>query len=61
MKHETTVVGDLTFLKLDLFELLAKTPNHHSFDKGIWRRFYRRLPVWEDFVDKGLVIQKHTR
>ncbi len=45
-------------LILDLVEWLAGQPRPYSQVMEAWRTSCPRLPVWEDAVDRGLVVRQ---
>ena len=49
---------DLTPLKLDLVEWVAKGPRLYSEVMEAWRTSCPRLPVWEDSIDEGLLARR---
>jgi hypothetical protein len=56
----TTTVQDhgLDSLVLDLLEWLAKEPRTYAQTMEAWRTSCPRLAVWEEAVDRGLVVRK---
>ena len=46
-------------LMLDLVEWIAKQPRPYSEVMEAWRTSCPRLPIWEDAVDRGLVVRHH--
>jgi hypothetical protein len=48
----------LTPLILDLLEMLATKPRRYAEVMDAWRTSCRRLPVWEEASDRGLVVQR---
>jgi CTP-dependent riboflavin kinase len=47
-------------LIFDLVEWVAKAPRTHAEVMNTWRASCPRLTVWEDAVDRGLVVRKHS-
>ena len=47
-------------LVLDLVEWIAKQPRPYSEVMEAWRTSCPRLTIWEDAVDQGLVVRRHT-
>lgn len=45
-------------LILDLVEWVARQPRPYSQVMEAWRTSCPRLPVWEDAVDRGLVVRQ---
>jgi len=45
-------------LIFDLVEWVAKAPRTHAEVMDTWRTSCPRLTVWEDAVDRGLVVRK---
>lgn len=45
-------------LVLDLLEWLAAGPRPYAEVMGAWRTSCPRLPVWEDAVEGGLVMEE---
>jgi len=45
-------------LIFDLVEWVAKAPRSHAEVMNTWRTSCPRLTVWEDAVDRGLVVRK---
>jgi len=45
-------------LILDLVEWVAKEPRDYSDVMDAWRTSCPRLTVWEDAVDRGLVVRE---
>jgi hypothetical protein len=48
-------------LILDLVEWVAAQPRAYSDVMDAWRTSCPRLPVWEDAVDRGLVVRSHKK
>ncbi len=48
-------------LILDLFEWIAVRPRAYSDVMDAWRTSCPRLPVWEDAVDRGLVVRANEK
>lgn len=48
-------------LVLDLVEWLDRTPRSYAEVMEAWRTSCPRLPVWEDAIDRGLVIRERGR
>jgi len=48
----------LDSLVLDLLEWLAKEPRSYTQTMEVWRTSCPRLAVWEEAVDRGLVVRK---
>lgn len=48
----------LDSLVLDLLEWLAKEPRTYAQTMEVWRTSCPRLAVWEEAVDRGLVVRK---
>ena len=46
-------------LIFDLVEWVAKAPRTHADVMNTWRTSCPRLTVWEDAVDRGLVVRKN--
>jgi hypothetical protein len=49
---------ELEPLILDLVEWVAKQPRPYTEVMEVWRTSCPRLPVWEDAVDRGLVLRQ---
>lgn len=47
-------------LVLDLVEWVAKEPRPYADVLEAWRTSCPRLTVWEDAIDRGLVMRKPT-
>jgi len=47
-------------LIFDLVEWVAKAPRTHAEVMTTWRTSCPRLTVWEDAVDRGLVVRKNS-
>ena len=47
-------------LILDLLEWLAERDRSYDEAIGAWRTSCPRLPVWEDAVDRGLIVREDT-
>ena len=47
-------------LILDLVEWVAKGPRTHAEVMSTWRTSCPRLTVWEDAVDRGLLVRKSS-
>ncbi|MBT3306316.1 MAG: hypothetical protein HN377_07500 [Alphaproteobacteria bacterium] len=47
-------------LILDLVEWVAARPRAYTDVMGAWRTSCPRLPIWEDAVDRGLVVRTRT-
>ena len=50
--------GALDSLVLDLLEWLAKEPRSYAQTMDVWRTSCPRLAVWEEAVDRRLVVRK---
>jgi hypothetical protein len=48
-------------LILDLVEWVAAQPRAYSDVIDAWRTSCSRLPVWEDAVDRELVVRSHKK
>ena len=48
-------------LILDLVVWVAAQPRAYSDVMDAWRTSCPRLPVWEDAVDRGLVVRCHEK
>jgi len=48
-------------LVLDLLEWIAARPRTHRDVMSVWRTSCPRLPIWEDAVDDGLLVQTGAR
>ncbi len=48
---------ELDPLILDLVEWIAREPRPYTQVMEAWRTSCPRLPVWEDAVDRGLVVR----
>jgi len=46
-------------LILDLVEWIAKRPRPYGEVMEAWRTSCPRLTIWEDAVDRGLVVRQH--
>ena len=46
-------------LVFDLVEWVAKAPRPYTDVMEAWRTSCPRLTVWEDAVDRGLVVREH--
>ena len=51
---------DIEPLIFDLVEWVAKAPRTHAEVMTTWRTSCPRLTVWEDAVDRGLVVRKNS-
>ena len=51
---------DIEPLIFDLVEWVAKAPRTHADVMNTWRTSCPRLTVWEDAVDRGLVVRKNS-
>ncbi len=51
----------LTPLILDFLEWVAAEPRPYGEVMDAWRTSCPRLTVWEDCVDRGLVMRRHDR
>ena len=51
----TTVTQTVEVLALDLLERLSRKDRSYEETMGAWRTSCRKLPVWEDATDQGLV------
>jgi len=47
-------------LIFDLVEWVAKAPRTHADVMNTWRTSCPRLTVWEDAVDRGLLVRKNS-
>ena len=47
-------------LVLDLVQWVAKTPRTYTEVMDAWRTSCPRLPIWEDAVDSGFVIEANA-
>ena len=47
-------------LILDLVEWVAETPRPYGEVMDAWRTSCPRLTVWEEAVDRGLVVRRHV-
>ena len=45
-------------LILDLLDWLAPEPRPYAEVMDVWRTSCPRLPIWEDAVDRGLVVRR---
>ena len=50
--------SDVEPLILDLVEWIAREPRPYSQVMDAWRTSCPRLPVWEDAIDRGLVVRQ---
>ncbi|MBV9785672.1 MAG: hypothetical protein JO264_17845 [Acidisphaera sp.] len=50
----------LSPLVLDLLEWISAGPRPYAEVMQAWRTSCPRLPVWEDAVDHGFVLQRRT-
>jgi hypothetical protein len=48
-------------LVLDLVEWVAREPRPYADVLDAWRTSCPRLTVWEDAVDRGLVVRQHSQ
>jgi hypothetical protein len=48
-------------LILDLLEWIARKPRSYADVIEAWRTSCPRLTVWEDAVDRGLVVREHSQ
>ncbi len=48
-------------LVLDLVEWVAARPRAYSEVMDAWRTSCPRLTIWEDTVDRGLVVREQTK
>jgi hypothetical protein len=53
-------VQNIEPLIFDLVEWVAKAPRTHADVMNTWRTSCPRLTVWEDAVDRGLVVRKNA-
>ena len=53
-----TEATNLDPLVLDLVEWIAKEPRAYADVLDAWRTSCPRLTVWEDAIDRGLVMRK---
>jgi len=51
------LTSDVDSLLLDLLEWVAKEPRTYRQTMDAWRTSCPRLPVWEEAVDRGLVVR----
>ena len=51
---------DIEPLIFDLVEWVAKAPRTHTEVMNAWRTSCPRLTVWEDAVDRGLLVRKNS-
>jgi hypothetical protein len=51
---------DIEPLIFDLVEWVAKAPRSHTDVMNTWRTSCPRLTVWEDAVDRGLLVRKNS-
>ena len=47
-------------LILDLVEWVAASPRPYTQVMTAWRTSCPRLPVWEEAVERGLVVREHV-
>jgi hypothetical protein len=50
--------ADLEPLILDLVQWIARGPRAYADVMDAWRTSCPRLPVWEDALDRGLVVRE---
>jgi hypothetical protein len=58
MDAQTNVVDSLVF---DLVEWVAKEPRTYAQVMDAWRTSCPRLTVWEEAVERGLLLREGTR
>jgi hypothetical protein len=51
------MANDIEPLILDLVEWVAKEPRPYDELMSVWRTSCPRLPVWEEAVERGYVVQ----
>jgi hypothetical protein len=54
------VPDQLEPLILDLLEWVAREPRPYAQVMDAWRTSCPRLPVWEEAVDRGLLVQERV-
>jgi hypothetical protein len=47
-------------LILDFLEWIAARPRPYSEVMDVWRTSCPRLTVWEDALDRGFILRRHT-
>jgi len=57
MTDQLTSDGKLDSLVLDLLEWVGKEPRSYRQTMEAWRTSCPRLAVWEEAVDRGLVLR----
>ena len=60
MRLETSMIGAVDALILDLLEWLANGERSYAEVMEAWRTSCPRLPVWEDAMDRGLIAREHV-
>ena len=53
--------GNLNSLVLDLVEWVAKAPRPYAEVMEAWRTSCPKLTVWEEAVDRGLVVRESRK
>ena len=56
---ETHVTAETDALILDFVEWVAAEPRPYTEVMEAWRTSCPRLTIWEDAVDRGLVVREH--
>ena len=59
-EEETLTDAVVEALILDLLEWLAARERSYEEAIGAWRTSCPKLPVWEDAVDRGLIVRDDT-
>ena len=52
--------SDIDALICDLLEWIEMEPRRYADVIDAWRTSCPRFPVWEDSLDRGLVVREHT-
>ena len=55
------MTGTVEVLILDLLEFVAAKERTYEEVMEVWRTSCPRLPVWEDAVDRGLLVTERAR
>ena len=58
MTEQLTSDGKLDSLVFDLLEWIGKEPRSYRQTMEAWRTSCPRLAVWEEAVDRGLVVRE---
>lgn len=58
MRYDRTMENEA--LVLDLVQWVAKEPRTYAEVMDAWRTSCPRLPIWEDAVDHGFLVEART-